>query len=53
MDIRASFAAQTYAQARPATLPRTSPTEASPGFAKLATDLPMCCARVRRRRNRP
>lgn len=40
MDIRASFAAQTYAQARPATVaqPKVAPTEAGQGFAKLTGD---------------
>ena len=36
MDIRASFAAQTYAQARPATAPQPQPDGAGAGFAKLA-----------------
>lgn len=40
MDIRASFAAQTYAQARPATAtqPKVPSTGAGQGFAKLASD---------------
>jgi len=40
MDIRASFAAQTYADARPATAaqPRTASAGAGRGFEKLAGD---------------
>jgi len=37
MDMKTSFAAQTYAQARPATAPQAQPDEsAASGFAKLA-----------------
>ena len=40
MDIRASFAAQTYAQARPATNaePKATAADAGHGFAKIAGD---------------
>ncbi|MDP4031283.1 MAG: flagellar hook-basal body complex protein FliE [Pseudorhodobacter sp.] len=36
MDVRASFAAQTYAQARSAAAPQPQPGGAGSGFAKLA-----------------
>lgn len=39
MDIRTSFAAQTYAQARPATQPSSSAAGASGGFAQAISSL--------------
>jgi len=36
MDIRPSFAAQNYAQSRPATAPKPQPDGAAAGFARLA-----------------
>jgi flagellar hook-basal body complex protein FliE len=38
MDVRTSFAAQTYAQARSAAAPQPQPGGAGAGFAKLAGD---------------
>ncbi len=45
MDVRTAFAAQNYAQARPATAPRPQPDDAGNGFAALAENFAETLAR--------
>jgi flagellar hook-basal body complex protein FliE len=45
MDVRTAFAAQNYAQARPATAPQPQPDELGAGFAKFAGNFAETLAR--------
>jgi len=45
MDVRTAFAAQTYAQARPATAPQPKPDELGGGLEKFATSFADTLAR--------